>query len=297
MRRLMSLALVLPLLVALQACSFYFDGLAKARTTLSQTAEHVPGSGLVVKTRNGRVEVIADPQRSDVAIEARLKCVGLTQEEADDRLAQARISVTRGLDGVLLIKPIFPGGARSGDGASISIVLPDADGVELDTSNGSVTARGLTGKLVIDTSNGSVDVVNHRGSAEIDTSNGRVEVIDLAGSLLIDTSNGSVHVENLAGPATIDTSNSSIVLSLGADQSGPLDLDTSNGSIRVRVGQGFVGPVTLDTSNGSIAVTDRLGRIATKTIGKTGGRIVVGEGGDPSRLDTSNGRIEFTIEG
>ncbi len=69
MRRLMGLALVLPLLGALQACSFHFDALAKARTTISQAAEHVPGSGLVVKTRNGRVEVIADPQRSDVTIE------------------------------------------------------------------------------------------------------------------------------------------------------------------------------------------------------------------------------------
>ena len=252
MRRMMGFALVLPLLVALQACAFHFNSQAKAKTTLSQTVGHVPGSSLVVKTRNGWVDVTAEPQRSDVSIETRLQCVGATQQEADDRLAQATMSVTRGPDGVLVIKPIFPGGARGGDGASITIVLPDADGVELDTSNGPVTAHDLTGKLVIDTSNGSVVVVNHRGSAEIDTSNGPITITDHTGSLLIDTSNGVVHVVNLAGPATIDTSNGPIDLSLGADHSGPLNLDTSNGSIRVRVGEGFVGPVTLDTSNASI---------------------------------------------
>ena len=87
------------------------------------------------------------------------------------------------------------------------------------------------------------------------------------------------------------------MLSLHDDQGGPIDLDTSNGSITVRVGASFAGTVTLDTSNGSLTVRDHIGRISSQTISKSYGKIVVGEGGEASRLDTSNGRIRFTISG
>ncbi len=55
--------------------------------------------------------------------------------------------------------------------------------------------------------------------------------------------------------------------------------------------------MTLDTSNGSITVRDHIGRIESQTISKSYGRIVVGEGGEASRLDSSNGRFRFTIWG
>ncbi len=47
----------------------------------------------------------------------------------------------------------------------------------------------------------------------------------------------------------------------------------------------------------SLTVRDHIGRISSQTISKSYGRIVVGEGGKASRLDTSNGRIRFTISG
>ena len=110
------------------------------------------------------------------------------------------------------------------------------------------------------------------------------------------TSNGGITLENVDGPITADTSNGRIEVSLTAAQTGPLNLDTSNGSITVRVGPGFHGAVKLGTSNGSITVRDLAGRISEQTISRSRGRIVVGEGGEPSRLDTSNGRIRFTVE-
>ncbi len=294
---LVFLALVGLLAIPLQGCSLLFGHVYRARTTFSSQVDHVVGAGLTVKTRNGGVEVVASPDASEVSITARLTCGGDTQEEADARLAAATVSVPRADDRRLLIEPVFPGGPRSGDGASIVVGLPDATGIYLDTSNGSVVARGLAGRLVIDTSNGSIEVSDHRGPAEIDTSNGGVIVVGHVGSLNADTSNGRVRVEDLDGPARIDTSNGSINLTLAPTQIGPLNLDTSNGSIRVVVGPAFVGAVNFSTSNALLTVKDNVGRINRKNLRKSRGKIVVGTGGDSSRLDTSNARIVFEIRG
>jgi hypothetical protein len=281
----------------LTACSFSNDWEYRAEVDLTRTTEHVPESGIHVDTKNGRIEVVADPQRSDVQIEAHLKCKGRNQEEADQRLAATTVSITRDADQRLVVKPVFPDLHRGGDGASFVIKVPDANGLQLDTSNGSVTVSALSGELVIDTSNGAIQVTDHDGDARVDTSNGSVTVTNLSGSLWADTSNGKIALTNVGGPVDADTSNGSIKLVLAGDQTGPIKLDTSNGSITVDVGPSFAGSVSFDTSNGSIHVSDVTGRISSSSLSRNKGRITVGEGGQPSRLDTSNGSIHFRIAG
>jgi hypothetical protein len=297
MRRLIRSAAAVSVLLPLTACSFSGSMDFKADTDLSVTADHVSGSALYVDTSNGRIEVVAEPERPDVSIEARLRCRGATQADADARLAATELSVSRDADRRLVVKPVFPGSRRGGDGASIVIRIPDVHGAHLDTSNGSVVATMLTGHLVIDTSNGPVTVTDHDGTARVDTSNGSVTVTNLSGSLRADTSNGSISLQNVGGPVDADTSNAAITLALADDQSGPLRLDTSNGSIRVEVGAAFAGSVSFDTSNGSIHVDDQVGRVSSSTLSKSEGRITVGAGGGASRLDTSNGSIHFKIVG
>ena len=143
MRHATILVLVGLLAIPLQGCSLLFGHVYRARTTFSSQVDHVVGAGLTVKTRNGGVEVVASPDATEVSVTARLTCGGDTQEEADARLAAATVSVTRAVDRRLRIEPVFPGGPRSGDGASIVVGLPDATGVYLDTSNGSVVDSGL----------------------------------------------------------------------------------------------------------------------------------------------------------
>ncbi len=275
----------------------------RAKTVLSQTVPHVAGSALIVETRNGRIEAEAAPQSAEVVIEATLSCGGASQQEADARLAEATLEVFREADQRLAIRPVFPGGPRSGDGASITVRLPGASGVELRTSNGSIEARGLGGRLVADTSNGRVEVQDWAGPAWLDTSNGGIVAANVGGAVEADTSNGSIRLDRVAGTIHADTSNASITAVLGPDQTGPVHLDTSNGSISLRVGPAFAGSVRLSTSNGSISVHDVLGRVKSQSLERNSGHIVVGEAagaGTPvpeSRLDTSNGRIEFTIGG
>ena len=268
----------------------------RATATREATTEQLAGAALVVESRNGSLELVADPALSEVQISAKITCSGTTQPEADQRLAGADLSVARGTDRVLTIKPVFPGGARNGDGATITVRLPGAGGVDVKTSNGRVNVTGLAGALTIHSSNGSVSVTDHDGSADIRTSNGAVNVQRLAGSLKVDTSNGSVDVANLGGTAQISSSNGPITLALQPDQAGPIELHTSNAHIKASAGRAFIGTVRMDTSNASIRIGDAAGRVKSKKMAKTSGSIVVGQEGPVSVVETSNGGIEFEIE-
>lgn len=279
LRRRLHLTLAAVLSLPMTACTFGYEDPMRATTTLTEHTDHIPGSALEVRTRNGRVEVYAAPDRTDVTIEASPRARGATQEEADRRLKEITLSISREAGQRLVVKPIFPQPIKRGDGASFVIRVPDADGVHVNTGNGSIVVEGLAGDLVADTSNGAIRVRDHNGPIEVGSSN------------------GSLRLENVNGPVRGDTSNGGITLTLAAEQEGPLHLDTSNGSISVTVGPGFAGSVKMDTSNGAVTVRDNSGRIRYQQISRSKGRVVVGDGKASSRLDTSNGAIRFTVEG
>jgi len=266
------------LVLSIVLCGCAFDQF-KATRQANQSIAHQAGAGVEVITTNGSVSIVGDPSLSEVAIEVTLTCRGMTQQEADDRLAQTIVSAARSADGTLAVRPVFPGGTpRSGDGASFVIRLPDVSGVIVRTGNGTVDAKNSTGPLDVETSNGDVRVMNHDGDARLDTSNGGVTVDGLTGALTADSSNGNIFV-------TLDDANE-----------GPIDLDTSNGNVVVSVGPSFLGHVEFDTSNGAVTVIDPASIADVSNLTRKGGSARVGSSDAPaSRIDTSNGNITLTV--
>jgi hypothetical protein len=287
MVRNLVLALLLP------ACSLTS---IKAERDVTLAADHVAGSKLVVRSHNGTLKIQGDPHVDRVQIEATLVCQGASQEEAEARVAQARVLAERA-DGTLTIRPEFPDGPRSADGASFVVRIPDAGRIVAETSNGGVKVLLLAGDLRIRTSNGGVGVIDHDGPVEIETSNGGVLVRNIGGRVHARTSNGQMVAENVRGPADLKSSNGGIQLVLAGDQAGPIQVRTSNGVIGVTVGGGFRGPVWLKTSNGHLVVKDPAGRVTSKRLDKKkrSGTVRVGEGGEKSTIQTSNGNVTFAI--
>lgn len=296
MRCVFQLAVVATLVLTISGCTWSSQQRAERVQVVS--LERSTGGAVHINSRNGSVEIAADPSVSSPQISATLYCTGETMEQAQQRVDQATVRAEFDASGALVIEPVFPGEKpQNGDGASFVIKVAAADGVVIDTSNGRVNVRGSSGELRIDTSNGSVTVNDHHGPAHIDTSNGRVEVNRVLGSVTIDTSNQTVTAMDVRSPVIIETSNGSITVALAEDQAGPISLDTSNGNIKARVGHAFVGTVTMDTSNGSVRVNDRAGRVTSSTVQRSSGVVQIGTGGDASTLDSSNGSIELTIGG
>lgn len=278
MRKHLTLVPALVLIGLLQGCVL-FD-MHRAHRDERFTTSHYSGSSLLINSRNGSIEVVADATVDEVVIDVRLTCGGSSQSEAQQRVDDATLLIERDTSRMLTIIPVFPGGPRNGDGAKITVHLPDAYGAKLTTGNGRVVAKGLAGTLIIETSNGRVIVMDHAGEAQIKTSNGRIEV------------------SNQGGPLEARTSNGRITVSLDFDQVGPINLRSSNGSIRATVGRDFTGRVTFDTSNGTIRILGDDGRITRERLRKTSGYVIVGsDDGPESMIDTSNGSIELVIRG
>lgn len=296
MRHFVRIGTAAVVLVLLSGCAFVTNSSERVTETRTLTAAHVDNSSIFVDTRNGSIDIAADDDVNEVMITARVTAAADTEVEAAKRLAATKIVVERDSARQLTIRTIWPDNrARSGEGASYTIRLPNADVVTLDTSNGPITARSLTGRLTADTSNGNIEVTDHTGDAALDTSNGAIVVRNHKGRLVADTSNGGVTIVNHSGPLEVDTSNGGIDVSLAGDQTGPIVLDSSNGSIRVSVGPKFGGTIIFDTSNAGITINDRAGAITEQTIKKGEGRVVLKNAGGTSVLDTSNASITLEI--
>jgi DUF4097 and DUF4098 domain-containing protein YvlB len=233
--------------------------------------EHVPRSPVEVRTVNGSVEIEA-VARDDVRIDAHIRA------RTAERLDAVLILAERTPDGALSIHAQWPDGRRlNNEGCRFTIQLPDAAGVTVQTSNGGITIAGLAGRAELETSNGAITITGHDGPVQAKTSNGRITMDGVTGPIVADTSNGRVNID-LPDAAT-----------------GPVTIDTSNGAVALEVGPAFAGALTMDTSNGSV----RLHGVPDSAVQGSKSRkhvnLVIGDDGQPSSIDTSNGSITFTI--
>jgi len=195
----------------------------KAETT--QSSSVADGKSLFVSTDNGRVELIRDATAAEVRIEAKVRCTGATQAEADERLAKSKLVAVRDDAGCVRVSVEFPERAGSSwgwqsDSASITVRAADLSGIEVVTSNGSIVSGGFSGTATLVTSNGRISVDGHDGPVVARSSNGAITVSGVR-SLTARTSNGRIDATLADGSA------------------GDVDLDSSNGSVlRVVEGRG-----------------------------------------------------------
>ncbi|MBI3679743.1 MAG: DUF4097 family beta strand repeat protein [Acidobacteria bacterium] len=105
------------------------------------------------------------------------------------------------------------------------------------------------------------------------------------------SSNGSVRVQQVEGNARLKTSNGSV---RAGQLKGDIDVTTSNGAVELNE---FTGAAVLHTSNGSIRADGVRGHFeATTSNGGIDARVIESTGGRPIKAESSNGKINLTIE-
>ncbi len=252
--------------------------------TLEFALPHVPDTAIRLETANGKIDV-ARAGGDQVTIVAQLKCV------TPERLEAVVVQPVRGENGELSLEIQCPEGKRkSREGCGVSVETPGAQGLDLRTSNGSISVSGLSGLAKIRTSNGRVNVEEHAGSLTARTSNGKVRVKRIQGDVELESSNGSIEACEVSGGVDVETSNGSIEVGLVETGRGPVRARSSNGSVKVDMG-GLQGTLEAKTSNGRIQLEGSGGgRMIDQ--GKKHAVIQFGETAEPrSELRTSNGSI------
>lgn len=260
---------------------------AKFTTTRENDVDHVADKPLNVTTDNGAIKILKG-SGDKVHIVAKVRAT--TQE----RLDQTKVATTREPDGTLKVVVQWPGTRKASEGCDIEVQTPGADGVTATTSNGSISATGLSGVAVLGSSNGSITVDAWEGDLKATTSNGSIDATAVAGKVHAASSNGRVRATNVAGPVTIETSNASVDVALKPKSAGPVTIETDNGTVHLKVGPAFIGKVHAQTSNGKVTVTGA----NAKPVGKPSrdeGTWQFGEGGKESEIETDNGSITVEV--
>ncbi|MFO0831224.1 MAG: DUF4097 family beta strand repeat-containing protein [Phycisphaerales bacterium] len=282
-------AAVLPVLATPSyAAQFGMAQAAKFTATQESETAHTVGKPLRVSTDNGSIKVTKG-SGDKVRVTAKLRAT--TQE----RLDATKVTTVRNADGSLTVSVTWPGNDRkSSEGCDLEVSIPDVSAVTATTSNGSITAKGLSGAATLGTSNGSIGVDAWEGDLKADTSNGSIEANAVTGKVDAKSSNGRVKATDVQGPVTIDTSNASVDVSLKGKAPGPVRIHTNNGGVHLRVGPAFAGKLHAETSNGTISVKGA----HAKAVGKPArdeGTWQFGQGGADSEVETDNGGVTVEV--
>ena len=212
----------------------------------------IGGGAFSAETSNGSIRVTGE-RRNDTVVRAMVFTHARTREAARELAKQITVSQNN------TIRADGPRSNWSREGwyVSFRIQTPQSADIDLESSNGSLNATDVRGRLRLRTSNGSIRLTNVGGDVQADTSNGSVT-------------------------ATLS----------GTKWEGEgLDIGTSNGSVRVGIPDNYNARIVASSSNGSI----NFGFPVTMS-GNIGGRrrdidTTIGSGGPTIRMRTSNGSV------
>ena len=142
----------------------------------------------------------------------------------------------------------------SWNGISISFVVytPEKFACELNTSGGSLSIAGVTGRRhELKTSGGSIKASDMAGDLDARTSGGSITVQDFVGELDARTSGGSIKIDDIKGDINVTTSGGGIKID---DAEGSVYATTSGGSINADISN-LEDQLVLKTSGGSVRAT------------------------------------------
>ena len=280
-------ALAMAMLISPVACR------VNAETASGELAASVAdATSLTVTNRNGGVELVKDAAATTMQVTARIRCVAESKEAAEARVKATKLIAERGSDGRVQVHVDFPArvpgvivtytpvAQACEDSAAITIRTASLNGIEVSSSNGSISSGAFGGTATFKTSNGSIGVDGH------------------AGPLAMTTSNGSIKASHVGTPLVADTSNGRVEIALAPSATGDVKIEASNGSVDLQLSAAWQGTVKADTSNGSVRMEDTRQGARTNTVKIDDDRATMTVG-DATKakvtIDTSNGPVKVRV--
>ncbi len=263
----------------------------------SERAEHretmhfaAPPAGLVrIDNSKGRTRILGQ-ERDDIEVTVH-KIARAESEKAASQLASCTRLGSAESDGVLELEIDLPRRWNRRATVNLEIRMPRRLSVDVAASNSKVEVKGLRADCNTRSSNAAVLVEDVRGTVEIHASNAKVRCHDTCGSLAVYTCNGKIEITGHQGALDGSTSNGLIQAELSEVGSGGVTLVTSNGHISLALPDPVDADVDVRVDNGIIRNHRSLCRCRRSSGGRLSG--VLGQGGAPVKLRTSNGSISL----
>jgi hypothetical protein len=260
-RRSLLPVLLLPLLLAGIGCDLVTAEFRSEETTEWRKSYELPAGGQVeIVNVNGRINVEPSTGRT-VEVVAIEKAKGSSPEDAKAALKRITIQDEQSSFGIRIETKIARKDSLFGGGGlqvEYRVKVPADAGVKLQTVNGGVDVRGLTGSVRAETTNGGVEADALAGPVEASTTNGglKIGMAQVSGDIRLECTNGGIR---LSVPKDARATISASVTNGGIDTSG-LSIETSGETSRRRL-EGRLnggGPaIHLETTNGGVHLSGR----------------------------------------
>ncbi len=221
-------------------------GAAGAETLTEKLDRTLPlqaGSQVRLSNVNGSVTLEAW-DRNEVRIEAEKKVKAGDADVARKYMAQLKIDITQGPDG-LRIDTKHPRresglfdwmfGKDVNANVTYRLHVPRRAALSIASVNGGVSVTGTRGKANLETVNGGITVKDVQGAMTLETVNGSIDVLRSAGALKAGSVNGAIEAQLSGLPdgseIRLTSTNGGILLRLPQDARLSIDAGTTNGRV------------------------------------------------------------------
>lgn len=257
----------------------------------------ISGAGdLALYTFDGSVEV-RSWDRPEVLVEV--------EKRGQDPEAVAAIQVlAEQTNGRIQVEARRPGGRASFVGigsftspsARLVATAPRSTAIIVRTSDGSILAERLDGRLELRTGDGSIRVLETSGDLLAETADGQIQIEEVSGRVEARTDGGSIRVSGTPHAVRVRSGDGSVVLRIrsGAAMSEDWMVATSDGSISVELPEGFNAVIEAEPGSDSrvrneLTLADVTGgtreqRTLRGTLGSGGHRLLLRTGDGTIRL-------------
>ena len=138
----------------------------------------------------------------------------------------------------------------------VEVSVPRELDLNVRTSDGNVTALGVSGKIQFDTGDGNVTASNIKGDIRIHTGDGHIEGHNFDGSLDADTGDGNLRIDGRFDALALKTGDGSIEAQVGSGSklANSWNLHSGDGHITLRVPSDLNAMLDAHTGDGSITL-------------------------------------------
>ncbi|MFZ3216868.1 MAG: DUF4097 family beta strand repeat-containing protein [Candidatus Acidiferrales bacterium] len=182
---------------------------------------------------------------------------------------------------------LFGGGHRS---VRVELSVPRELDLDVRTSDGDVTAQGISGRIQFQTGDGDVTANNIRGNIRMHTGDGHIQGHNLDGSLDADTGDGNLEIDGRFDLLELKTGDGSIEAQVGSGSkvTDGWTLHSGDGHITLRLPGDLNAYLDAHTGDGSITldipiqVSGSLNRSSVRGKMNAGGATLAVSSGDGS---------------
>ena len=138
----------------------------------------------------------------------------------------------------------------------VEVSVPRELDLDVRTSDGNVTAQGVSGKIQFDTGDGNVTAGNIKGDIRIHTGDGHIEGHNFDGSLDANTGDGNLRIDGRFDALALKTGDGNIEAQVGSGSkvASGWNLHSGDGHITLRVPGDLSATLDAHTGDGSITL-------------------------------------------